>query len=307
MQELEEELVKLKTQKEQKVRLKKKQDLKNQIDSLKAELEELDTKTQEANKDSQNAEAGRSRDNEKSKDIPSLKELRQLSGLQSKVEEHIAGAQYVAFADESDSSGEEEAQSMLSSKRGKKLKSGIEVKPTEIVKYPQVWPHCFLEYEFINKPLSYKELEFRHFVAGELEIVTSGVMKEQDAKFRMEHLKQAVYWEGIYEWEAILDLHAAKLRLIELGKKRWGDDFTRVETQMLQSAQKKRIRVEYRETKTYFCRDFNQGMCNKRSPHQVMVRGRRKVVQHICGKCFLKSGAIKNHSEQSNDCPNKEE
>lgn len=231
--------------------IKQKRDLlKKEIEALQQGIKDLsnDNKKQESTdnlkpecrggKDGNKAVTCSSNDKEQ---IPSLKEMKQLSELQAKVEEHMAGAQCSMF-DESDTDSEEET---TSNKRGKKkLKSGMNAKPSDTVKHPQVWPHCFLEFEYVNKPLSYKELEFRHFVAGELEIFTSKAMKECDARDRLEHLKQVVYWEGVYEWDSILDVHAAKLRLIEMGKKTWADDFTRLENQMLQGAHKSRFRPE---------------------------------------------------------------
>ena len=93
----------------------------------------------------------------------------------------------------------------------------MHLKSADSVKFPQLRPHCFLEYNFVSSTFKYKDLEFRSFIAGELEILSSGRIGSEELKHRMANLKHIIYLENTYEWEALRDMHAAKLRLIERG------------------------------------------------------------------------------------------
>ena len=73
-------------------------------------------------------------------------------------------------------------------------------------------------YNFVSSTSEYRDLEFRLFVAGELEILSSGRIGSEELEHRMANLKHIIYLENTYEWEALQDMHAAKLRLIERGQ-----------------------------------------------------------------------------------------
>ena len=45
-------------------------------------------------------------------------------------------------------------------------------KASDYVVNPQIWPRTALQYEYINKSVSFQDLDFKHFVAGELEILS---------------------------------------------------------------------------------------------------------------------------------------
>ena len=57
-------------------------------------------------------------------------------------------------------------------KRHSKTKSGIKAKSSDKVKAPQKWPHAHLQYEFVNKKMKFDDLDYRLFIAGELEIIS---------------------------------------------------------------------------------------------------------------------------------------
>ena len=50
-------------------------------------------------------------------------------------------------------------------------------KASDDVVNPQIWPHTVLQYEYINKSVSFQDLDFNLFVAGELEILSSKKIK----------------------------------------------------------------------------------------------------------------------------------
>ena len=64
---------------------------------------------------------------------------------------------------------------------------------------------------------------------------------------RLKNLKQIVYLESTYEWDALRDMHAAKLRLIERGSKTWDSDFSNLENQMLAPYIKAKGTINFRE------------------------------------------------------------
>ena len=53
----------------------------------------------------------------------------------------------------------------------KTLQSGLYKKSADTVKFPQIWPHSTLQFEFVSESVSFMSLDIKMFVAGELEIV----------------------------------------------------------------------------------------------------------------------------------------
>ena len=44
---------------------------------------------------------------------------------------------------------------------------------TDHVVNPQIWPQTNLQYEYVSKGVTFQQLDFKLFVAGELEIISS--------------------------------------------------------------------------------------------------------------------------------------
>ena len=105
-------------------------------------------------------------------------------------------------------------------------------KSSDKVKFPQVWPHSVLQFEFVSDNVSFLKLDLKNFVAGELVILTSKLSRAE-YKGRMSLLKKIVYFSNIYEWKCLLHFYAAWLRRIEMGLNSWSDDPTQIETTML--------------------------------------------------------------------------
>ena len=116
-------------------------------------------------------------------------------------------------------------------KKSKAKKSGIVSKPTDKVKNPQSFPHNYLQFEYVNKDLKFKQLNFKQLVAGELEIISHFCKNEAEKEGRLKLLQKISYYASVYQWSSILDFYAAWLRQIEIGKKSWKDD-----PQVLESA-----------------------------------------------------------------------
>jgi hypothetical protein len=57
-------------------------------------------------------------------------------------------------------------------KKSNNKKSGIVAMATDHVVNPQIWPQTNLQYEYVSKRVTFLELDFKLFVAGELEIIS---------------------------------------------------------------------------------------------------------------------------------------
>jgi hypothetical protein len=235
-----------------------------------------------------------------------MKDLRELESLNKDV--HSRMEEELVFDDDDiDLFGREVEEE--TSRKGKR--SGIYAKSSDVVKYPQYWPHCLLEFGFVSKSVEYKDLDFHTFVAGELEILTSGKLSQVDNNHRLQNLKQTVYLEGTYDWEAIRDMHAAKLRLIERGTMSWGSDFSKLESQILAPYIKvKRYgrlpqgkNKEKENDKTYFCKMYQTNSCDKSAPHSTVIKGKNRRVEHVCATCLFKEKEKRFHPETHEDCP----
>ena len=119
----------------------------------------------------------------------------------------------------SSSSSEDSYKKKKSKKSSKKKKSGLVRKSTDKVKNPQSFPHNYLQFEYVSKELKFKQLTFKQFVAGELEIIANFCKDKAEKEGRLKLLQKIAYFSSVYQWSAILDFYAAWLRQIEIGKK----------------------------------------------------------------------------------------
>ena len=70
-------------------------------------------------------------------------------------------------------------------KHKKKKKPGINAKASDRVRNPQKWPHSHLQFEYVNKQVKYDELDFKLFVAGELEIISDPELSSAERSGRL--------------------------------------------------------------------------------------------------------------------------
>jgi len=212
------------------------------------------------------------------------------------------------FYSESDSGSSKNKSKKNKSKR--KSKSGMVAKASDDVVNPQTWPQTALQYEFINKSVTFQELDLKLFVAGELEIISSKKIKSFERKARLNLLKKMVYYSSSYTWKALLDFYAAFVRQIELGNRTWKNDPSDLEVPLLskhvkQDFNKKssyNVKKEFKTPSVWYCAGFQKNKCSKSSPHSTVIRGVDREVQHICASCY-RLDKIKNfHPECSSAC-----
>jgi hypothetical protein len=70
---------------------------------------------------------------------------------------------------------------------------------TDHVVNPQIWPQTNLQYEYVNKGVTFQQLDFKLFVAGKLEIISSKNIGDKEKKARVALLKN-VYYSSVYHW-----------------------------------------------------------------------------------------------------------
>lgn len=249
-----------------------------------------------------------------------LDELRKVMGLESLAQEKLEA---LGIFDDSDSEGEN---SIFSNKKGKR--SGMDKTASQSVKNPQLWPHLRLQLEYSGRAMTFSELTFRLFVAGELEIISEVSLPAVEREARLGFLKEIVYNVGAYEWDSVKKLYAAIVRRIELGTLNWGDDLTSIQSSILtradvrknsgnskgqNSANTNNNRNPPRQSgkdqkdsdKVWFCHLFQKNKCKfKENQHPgTNKHGNVVTYHHICATCWLKNKEKLYHPESSSACP----
>ena len=101
------------------------------------------------------------------------------------------------------------------------------------VKSPQKWPHAYLQFEYVNKQVKFDELDYRMFIAGELEVISEADLSRTERNGKISLLKKIVYYSSTYDFKGLKAFYASWLREIELGKKTCSDDPVQIETAIL--------------------------------------------------------------------------
>ena len=192
--------------------------------------------------------------------------------------------------------------------------SGINKKALDVVENELLWPHSQLQYQYVNQNVSFQNLNFPLFVAGELEIITNDSLSVEERTARLEFLKVLSYEHNSYSFNAITDWYASYIRNIELGRNSWNFNFYKSGQAVLS-----RYRPEHfdagnsnvstvvprkpKSPKVFFCAAFNKGVCSLASPHSATLKGKVVTVSHVCATCLLKDKTSLEHSEVDSRCP----
>lgn len=105
----------------------------------------------------------------------------------------------------------------------RKLKLGMDLKASEGVQMQLKWPHAFLQYQYVTQSLTYKDLNFQLLVAGELEILSSGLGSNEEIQGRVKLLTASSYEANVYPLKAVAEWYAAYLRNLEMGRTSWAE------------------------------------------------------------------------------------
>ena len=249
----------------------------------------------------------------------SLSDLRAMPSLNSDVDQQLSALGLQSESSESDSSSQhregERADSVTyhdsvrTKSKTKTLKSGLYKKSADTVKFPQIWPHSALQYEFVSESVSFMSLDIRNFVAGEVEIVLSNRVSAVEKMGRLRLLKKMMYYANIYEWRALLKFYAARVRRIEIGLSTWSDDSTEIEMPMLARfplRTKSQLKKEGQRDsdQLWWCPDYNKQSCSSSAlVYQKHIKGQLRTVRHFCSACFKGDKAKLEHPQSSSACP----
>ena len=189
----------------------------------------------------------------------------------------------------------------------------LNFKSSDCVKNKQKYPHSELRFEFVNESIEFNDLDINLLVAGELEIIT-GTSSKTERNGRLEFLKRLMYLASYYEFSIIRNLYAAVLREVELGHKTWNSDFQYMENTILtrqkpkkqanaSGAKNRQGSTSQDSVQVWFCTLYNRNKCSNTSPHTVTIKGKLRLVKHICATCWKTDHKELNHPECSSACP----
>jgi len=99
-------------------------------------------------------------------------------------------------------------------KEVRKLKNQVK-KATSCVQKRQKWAHAALQGEFGRSKVSFDELVFRQFVAGELEIITGGKICSREKSGRLQLLKNGLLL-GNNDWGIVHNVYGSVVHRVEL-------------------------------------------------------------------------------------------
>ena len=213
------------------------------------------------------------------------------------------------YSDESEST-----ERIHKTRNSRKVKSGINAKPSSSVHRELTYPHFSLGqisgYVAVN--ISFHQLTYEQFVAGEMHTILR--TREEVEKYGRERLLSKIAtWKLRVNvtWAQVRNAYAIILRQIENGEATWDIDFnTReyliYEKVMLKTEKEKIERDRIRKTTgtgDWFCKAFQrEDGCSKETPHWGTVLGKPRMVQHFCATCWQKDRTKRMHSESSMEC-----
>ena len=222
-------------------------------------------------------------------------------------------------------------------RKAKKLISGKCTKPDESdIKQVVRFPHEKLDVKHVQDRV-FDKLSFNLLVAGELEIALIAPEPERSARIgvakticyhkhylRDEDLRNGYdsvlkkVEQGILGWDCDLgeelhelyDYRANVLMREKVKESNYNKDSSggfRVSTgdrvDKLDIDRNKEVVFEDLDrNKPVFCMEYNRNCCSQDGSHEGSFSGRKCIKWHICRRC-RRFGELKNHPEQSDECP----
>ena len=169
------------------------------------------------------------------------------------------------------------------------------------------WPHENLGSRYNNfgrTEVKYRSLDVRLLSAGEINICSMSDVSDKERKARLNLLGDVLFNSAFYQWHAILRFHAAVLGEIECGNMQWGDDYHRLEQQMLMPYPLSKSKNEKQgersgrgkgssysgknsgDDRVVFCADYQKKTCSYNDTHQGWFFGNKVTLHHICSSCL---------------------
>ena len=198
----------------------------------------------------------------------------------------------------------------------KKVRSGINAKPSSSVRRQLCYPHFSLGQVsgYIGLNVPFHSLTFEQFVAGELETIHT-CLDNYEREGRLSLLHQIVQWNlrNTVSWNQIRNTYAHILRRIENREIDWDADWDKYERYIYDKvnstvpSKNKEVKTKPKNEITWFCKMYQKAEgCAKESPHTGRMGNQFRQLHHICACCWLKEKVKRTHPECSPDCPTKD-
>ena len=199
--------------------------------------------------------------------------------------------------------------------RHSKTRSGMLDKSTSNIRHKEVWPQKNLGEDWADEELEFKQLRFKHLVAGETRTIETCTNPAQILG-RLRLLRRISYLKlrGM-EWNLLRKMYAAILSSIETREYSWESNFDRFETILYRKAmteknQDREGRENKSEGRKRFRKDYNKPEgCPKSSPHTAWLGSgpgaTKRQVFHCCAVCSYKDRVARSHPEGHPDCPHR--
>jgi len=202
-------------------------------------------------------------------------------------------------------------------KRGKKpLESGVCAKYTDIVKFPQDWPHIAIQGDKAGGSYTFHELDFKLFLTGEVELISRLNIGDAEHDGRLSLMKQLLYLSRVYDFQTILKLYSEVVSNIEKGRLSWSSQFDQTigvalqrggnmrSTPKVAQQQKQTGSKKPYKSRPSFCKEYQSNSCPfADDKHWGFVKGEKLMVEHVCAACLMKKNVVAQHSESSAECP----
>ena len=152
--------------------------------------------------------------------------------------------------------------------RHSKIKSGMLDKSTTNIQRKEVWPQKNLGEDWAEEEIEFKQLRFKHLVAGETRTIETCTDPAQILG-RLRLLRHIAYLKlrGI-EWHLLRKMYAAILSSIETREYSWESNFDRFESILYRKALTEASRGNNRSDREHrqegrkrYCKDYNKDGC----------------------------------------------
>ena len=188
-------------------------------------------------------------------------------------------------------------------------KSRREAKATDTVLQTLAWPHTQLNYA---NACSFDKIDLALLVAGEITIICSKKITEEEMQGRLELLRLAAYDSRLYQWPAVREFYATILLDIEKGVRNWGsrESYRDAEPGTLYGFRKEPTSTygnKLTTTKRYYCTPYQTGGCKLGPKHEATIGAdsRKVQVEHFCRLCYNKLKSYPLHAENDRACPSR--
>ncbi len=162
--------------------------------------------------------------------------------------------------------------------------------------------HDIVRKTVLRPHLKFEHLDLGLLVAGELEVIKSNDICDDERWSRLDILTDLMCAAGFYEWSAVKRLYMAILTEVEMGVRNWGHSTSRLEQQILLPFPLKRSLTKGSESKSvsnstssssssgkgkgkgiWFCSAYQKKECSHTETHSADVNGKLLLAHHICG------------------------